>query len=151
MIHPHQACRLCQSGQHATFWRPGIRSVGSGQCRPACIFLAAGRPAWPPRNTGGSRSRLWIDVGQNATIVVVQTRTAGMWPRPVANTMLTTIDCCNASNNIGPTYCESWDGRKQLQPAAICRRIHHAWHMQVGCYWFRFDMKLTIYPAGLPT
>jgi len=58
---------------------------------------------------------------------------------------------CKQTDNFGLTLCKSHNSRKPVQPAAICSRIHLVQNVQVGCYAFHFDWKITIYSSGLPT
>jgi len=62
-----------------------------------------------------------------------------------------TLDLCKETNNIGLTTCQLQDDLKPLQPLAIWSRIYHELNMQVGCYSFHSDLKLTLYFSGLPT
>jgi len=41
-------------------------------------------------------------------------------------------------------YCKSRDCVKHKQPPAIPNRIHPEHNLQVGCYIFQFDLKLTM-------
>jgi hypothetical protein len=65
--------------------------------------------------------------------------------------LFTFIYPCKQRNNIRPTYWKSWDGCNPLQAAAIHCRIHLELNIQVGHYWFHFDLNLTIYSWGLGT
>jgi len=55
------------------------------------------------------------------------------------------------SNKIRLTDCQSRDGGKPLQHAAIHSMIQLEYNIQLGCYWCDSDMKLGIYSSGLPT
>jgi len=63
----------------------------------------------------------------------------------------TLIYCHKWTQIIGPTWCKSQDCWNPVQPAAIHARIKSVLNMQVGCYAFHVDLKLTIYSSGLPT
>jgi len=58
---------------------------------------------------------------------------------------------CKQIDNTGSTYCKVQDSVNPVTPAAIHSRIHHEYNMQVGCYLFHFDLKITIDSYELPT
>ena len=54
------------------------------------------------------------------------------WLQP----LFTAIYPCKGTNNIGLTYCQSWDGGNPLQLAAMRSRIQLELNVQVGClFW----------------
>jgi hypothetical protein len=58
---------------------------------------------------------------------------------------------CKLTHDIVTTNCKTFDCRNPLKVAAIHRRNHFEWNMQVGCYSFYFDMLVCIYSSELPT
>jgi len=63
----------------------------------------------------------------------------------------TMIHTAKPTINIGPIYCTSQDCWKPLQLASRHSRTHLGYNVQVSCYLFHSDIKLTIYSSGLHT
>jgi len=65
--------------------------------------------------------------------------------------LFTTKYCCNQTNNIRLTNCQSWNYWHQHHPNVIFGMIRLETNIPVGCHSFHYDLKLNMYSSELPT